>query len=174
MLEMDNWRESLLQIQECTATFSFSPPKDIPQHVFTDGACTVPAHPVLKLATWGVIRATSNEVVAMGHLTGVTQSIDRAELTAIVVATRWNVTTDLYVWSDSLSTVETANFIQYHGHIPSNVENYDLWLAFNDALKLRDGYHACFRSSPSHVHVSQAEDPFEAWTCLDFALEHGH
>ena len=84
-----HWRHELLQIQDCTEVFHFYPPKHETQHVFTDGACTVPAHPALRLAAWGVISATSGDVVAVGHLNGVTQSIDRAELTALLVATRW-------------------------------------------------------------------------------------
>ena len=90
---------------------------------------------------------------------GVTQSIDRAELFALVQATRWTTKNDLYIWSDSFSNVHIAEHIQQHGWVPSNVENYDPWLRFQDALEQRHGRTTTFRWVPSHIHPSQAEDP---------------
>eukprot|EP00435_Cladocopium_sp_Y103_P059462 s772_g21.t1 len=160
---MVDWRCALLQIQDRTNTFLFDPPIHEIQHVFIDGSCTTPVHPALRLAAWGVISATANSVVAYGHLCGVTQTIDRAELTALVVALRWSTTVDLCIWSDSLSNVQIAEYIQQHDQVPLTVENYDLWLAFHDALVLRSGLLTLFRWIPSHVHPDLAEDPYEAW-----------
>ena len=157
------WKEALLQIQDRTNSFLFYPPKKELQHVFIDGSCTAPQHTVLRLAAWGVLSATSCEIVAMGHLNGLTQTIDRAELTALVVATRWSQDTDVCIWSDSLSNVQTAEQIQHTGQIPSHVENYDLWLEFHEALQARPALRTDFRWVPSHVHESAAEDAFESW-----------
>eukprot|EP00435_Cladocopium_sp_Y103_P066420 s304_g28.t1 len=132
-------------------------------HLFIDGSCTVPKFAALRLAAWGVLCATSGDLVALGHLCGITQTIDRAELTSLVVAVSWSQSNDLCVWSDSLSTVTTAESIQRFGHVPLTVENYDLWTLFLDALNLREGLHTAIRWIPSHVHPSVASDPFEEW-----------
>lgn len=158
-----NWCEHLLQIQDLTKVFSCYPNNTL-QHLFADGSCTVPAHPCLTLASWGVLNATSGELVALGHLAGLTQPIDRAELSAIVAAVRWTTRADLCIWSDSLSTVTTAVFIQQHPSVPTALDHYDLWTDFLDALGMRDGQLTLFRWTPSHVHdETLAEDPFEEW-----------
>ena len=127
-----------------------------------DGACTQPAHQC-RLASWGIVSATTGDVVALGHLPGVTQTIDRAELTALVSTMLWTTGADLCAWSDSLSNINIAEYIQNDGVIPSHVENYDLWLQFHEALQLREGCSTEFRWIPSHVNDSQAGDPFESW-----------
>eukprot|EP00435_Cladocopium_sp_Y103_P050994 s1970_g15.t1 len=157
------WRSVLYDLQDGENKFFYCPSNGKLQHVFTDGACSNADHPCLRLASWGVLSATDGEPVCLGHLAGIMQTIDRAELTALVMATRWTVAADLYIWSDSLSNVNLAAHIQRCGWIPDNVENYDLWLQLHDALSLRQGWLTVFRWVPSHIHVSLADDPFEAW-----------
>lgn len=134
--------------------FHFFPLNDAPQHLFTDGACCQAEQPCLNLASFGVLSATSDEMVGLGHLSGITQSIDRAELFALVKATSWTTTHDLYICSDSLSNVHIAEHIQQHGWIPSHVENYDLWLLLQDALGLRQGYHSLPLGAIPCTHLS--------------------
>ena len=83
-------------------------------------ACSIDIHPALNLAAWGVIDATAGLVIASGHLQGITQTIDRAELTSLLVALRWGVTTDieLCVWTDSQSTAHMAEYILEFDNIP--------------------------------------------------------
>eukprot|EP00435_Cladocopium_sp_Y103_P056110 s2860_g18.t2 len=157
------WHHALLAIQDRTKFFFFQPSDQEMHHLFTDGSCTVPVHRCLSKAAWGVLSATAGEPVALGHLNGLIQTIDRAELTALVAATSWTTVADLCIWSDSLSTINLAEFIQAHGEVPISVENYDLWCEFLDALHLRAGRQTLFRWIPSHVHPDQAEDPFEEW-----------
>ena len=78
------------------------------------GACTQPAHQC-RLASWGIVSATTGDVVALGHLPGVTQTIDRAELTALVSTMLWTIGADLCAWSDSLSNINIAEYIQNDG-----------------------------------------------------------
>ena len=79
------------------------------------------------------------QVVAMSHLKGVTQTIDRAELTALIAALHWTSGTELEVclWSDSQSTIAVAEFIQRHHMLPDGVENADLWVQVLDLLQDR-------------------------------------
>lgn len=99
---------------------------------------------MLNLASWSVVNATTGEVVATSILKGVTQTIDRAELTALLQALRWLHGTELEagIWSDSLSTVQVANHIQQTDHIPDGVTNLDLWTEVQVLLQDR----ACVRT----------------------------
>eukprot|EP00435_Cladocopium_sp_Y103_P028157 s555_g7.t1 len=157
------WRCALLQITDRTDSFFFVPPANRLLHLFVDGSCTVPEHWPLRIASWGVLCATTKEILALGHLHGLTQTIDRAELAAVLAATRCSQSNDLCIWSDSQSTVDTADFIQRNGFVPASVENYDMWLQFHDALGLRNGLQTHFRWTPSHIQVHLASDPFEHW-----------
>ena len=160
---LTEWRGKMVEIPDETQTFCFTPPKSGLSHLFTDGACTQHTYKCLSYAAWGVLSATDGDLVAIGHLSGITQSIDRAELTAILAALRWSTSADICIWSDSLSCVNLADYVQQHEHVPINVENYDLWLAVQDALRLRAGCTTMFRWVPSHVHADQAVDAFESW-----------
>ena len=126
---------------------------------------TVEQHKQLQLASWGVIDATRGLVVSAGHLPGITQSIDRAEATALLSALRWGAHTDLALclWSDSLSTVDLANHVMQFDHIPAGTANYDLWRLIQDALQDRAGACTLIRWVPSHISHEQAEDAFEDW-----------
>eukprot|EP00435_Cladocopium_sp_Y103_P037022 s2118_g9.t1 len=163
LLALPRWRDSLLQIQDSEKGFLFYPHNKEIQHVFTDGACSMPSHPILRLASWGAISATSGELIAVDFLPGITQTIDRAELYAIVKVLQWTTDTDLCIWSDSQSTVTMATHLQEHGTFPGSAENYDLWLLLQDALQLRCGCTTWFRWVPSHICTSRADDEFEAW-----------
>ena len=156
------WRHSLCKIQDRSHVFAFPPNSKKVQHLFTDGACSS-FHPTIGLASWGVVNATMGDVLALGHLVGCTQTIDRAELTAIIAAVSWTVENDIYIWSDSLSTIQLAEYILHYDHIPTSADNYDLWLQFHDALRLRFGRCTEFRWVPSHVDPDLAADAFEAW-----------
>eukprot|EP00435_Cladocopium_sp_Y103_P016937 s4955_g4.t1 len=160
-----NWRKMLYDVQDCTGKFCVQPPVCGFQHVFIDGTCTMEPHMALQLASWGVVSASCGMVVATGHLSGLTQSIDRAELTALLAALRWGEFSDMdmCIWSDSQSTVHLAEFIQTFDHIPDGVENYDLWLQVQLALQNRLGRSTWLRWIPSHLDPDCAIDSFEDW-----------
>lgn len=159
------WRHLLYQLPDTSASFCFQPPKFGCHHLFLDGSCTVEQHKQLQLASWGVIDATRGLVVSAGHLPGITQSIDRAEATALLSALRWGAHTDLALclWSDSLSTVDLANHVMKFDHIPAGTANYELWRLIQDALQDRAGACTLIRWVPSHISHEQAEDAFEDW-----------
>ena len=164
-VQMVDWRHTLLQIPDATFSFSLKPPQNRVQHVFTDGSCCGHRHSILQLASWGVVSATEKDCIASGHLSGLTQSIDRAELTAAICALRWGLHfgLDLYLWLDSLSTVQMGLFVQTHGYIPANWANQDLWQIVLSILQDRISMMTCWRWIPSHVPSSAASDAFEDW-----------
>ena len=163
--QLVHWRSLLCNLQDRTQSFQFPPPKFGFHHLFVDGSCTVEVYPELQLASWGVISATAGLVVSAAHLHGPTQTIDRAELSAVISAVMWGAHTELAlcIWSDSLSTVQMAERIQTWGYVPDGVANFDLWSIFHQALQDRTGVSTDFRWIPSHLSKEQADDCFEEW-----------
>ena len=90
--------------------FLVSPPKMGYYHLFLDGSCTNDKYPMLNAASWGiVIDATLQQAVATAPVTGITQTIDRAELMSLVAALSWTAGTDR-AWCMPLARLSV------HGH----------------------------------------------------------
>ena len=111
------WRQILLDTTKHGHVFSFLPPKFGYHHLFLDGSCFNDEYPMLNLAAWGVINATMGDIVTAAPVAGLAQSIDRAELMAVVASLQWAAGTELglCLWSDSLSTVNTMEYVLQHG-----------------------------------------------------------
>eukprot|EP00438_Fugacium_kawagutii_P018766 Skav219032 [mRNA] locus=scaffold511:61762:64845:+ [translate_table: standard] len=88
----------------------------IVQHVFADGSATDSRKPY-RLAAWGAVCATSGEIISAGHVPGLNQSIDRAELLAILSALEWRSlrAVDMRVWIDSQFACNGVLRLQEHG-----------------------------------------------------------
>ena len=159
------WRSALWSMEDRSTSFCCISPPGVLNHLFVDGACTRPNHHPLKLASWAVVNATMGMAIALGPLTGLLQSISRAELTALVTAIRWagHHQVRCCIWSDSQSTVQTALLIQRLGYIPNDLRNRDLWQAFWDAMQHCLDLQLWIRWVPSHLPRHLAEDPFEDW-----------
>ena len=59
------------------------------QHLFTDGSCQLPGHPIGQLSSWAFELANVTKVVASGLLPGRWQGIARAELFAVLQSLLW-------------------------------------------------------------------------------------
>ena len=159
------WRRALWSLEDCTQNFCLHNPPNELNHLFTDGSCTTWAHADLTLASWAVVNATTCDVVAMGPLHGLVQSIGRAEASAILAGLRWALfhAADVCIWSDSLSSINLVRFIQEHDRVPSRVSNYDIWKEIHEVLRSCAGLCIFFQWVPSHLELSQLESPLEDW-----------
>eukprot|EP00438_Fugacium_kawagutii_P015810 Skav206886 [mRNA] locus=scaffold3287:72863:77896:+ [translate_table: standard] len=159
------WRNALWHIEDRTMGFSLNIPPAGLNHVFVDGSCTNPEFPVMKLAAWAVVGASCGDVLAMGQLQGLVQTIDRAELTAMLVALRWVAwhQVEACIWADSLSTVGQTIQIQQTDYVPDDIANYDLWLQVRDELRQCGSLRLWLRWVPSHVPSGASEDAMEDW-----------
>ena len=159
------WRQILLDTTKHGHVFSFLPPKFGYHHLFLDGSCFNDEYPMLNLAAWGVINATMGDIVTAAPLAGLAQSIDRAELMAVVASLQWAAGTELglCLWSDSLSTVNTMEYVLQHGALPDGIENLDLWQQVFALLHDRAGLNTDVRWIPSHLSKELCEDPYEEW-----------
>ena len=160
-----HWRKHLCGLSSPANVFLVSPPQQGYHHLFLDGSCTNDEYPMLNLAAWGVVNATLGEPLAAAHLCGITQTIDRAELSALLASLQWADGTELglCLWSDSLSTVHTMEYVLKHGAVPDGIENADLWTEVHQLLQDRAGLATDVRWIPSHLSHDAGEDPFEDW-----------
>ena len=81
----------LANLPDVTAQFNSVRTTAERQHLLTDGACMLQGVRGLALAGWGVISASTGEVVSHGPLHGVWQTAPRAELCAVISAVRWAI-----------------------------------------------------------------------------------
>ena len=162
------FRSSLLDIPD-TALERFSAPAGLSRHhLFTDGSCFLPELSELSVAAWGVVSASSGLVVARGQLAGIQQSIDRAELTAVMSAVSWaaHFQVSAVVWTDALHIVQKAQALQDGLCVTENTMHVDLWQQLEDVLRGQETLTIRFRYVryvPGHVEISQCESPFEEW-----------
>ena len=159
------WRRALWHLEDCTKSFCLQhPPKEL-NHLFTDGSCTPGDHAVLTLASWSLVNATTRDVLAMGPLHGLVQSVGRAEASAILAGVRWAAfhQADVCIWSDSQSSINLALFIQQYDRVPAGVANFDIWHEVCTELRSCAGLQMIFRWVPSHLDSSKLESPLEDW-----------
>ena len=134
------------------------------QHLFTDGACSR-HHPVVSLAAWAVISASSGHILATGPLAGPKQTAARAEITGLLSALHWSVLTDTDVclWTDASNAAETLQgLIAQPDNLPPEVDS-DLWLEVQATLSCRTHRTTLVRWVPSHLEPSKLSNCFEEW-----------
>lgn len=105
------WRAAPWNLDNSTKNVCLvTPPKGL-NHVFVDGSCTRPDLDPLKLASWAVLNATTGLPIAAAPHHGLAQCIDRAELSAILVAARWCVhfEAETCVWAFGLTLCRQWN-----------------------------------------------------------------
>ena len=120
------WKHALAQIADVV------PCKGLPsvqgvQHVFIDGTAECTGTP-FDLAAWGCVNAMSGAVVATGPLPGLTQNNDRAELYAILQASRWQSSqqVDVHLWIDAKWAADGFQYLHMHG-FAGRWAHQDLW-----------------------------------------------
>ena len=133
------------------------------QHVFTDGSCMGNSTPV-PYASWAVVLANVNETLAAGHLAGLVQSSDRAEITAVLAALDWATWhgVQLHLWVDSKFVVDCVNLLIRHGTVGRHWAHQDLWQQVLSRLEMLPTQPRC-TWIPSHWDVADSTNAFEDW-----------
>ena len=137
-------------------------------HLFVDGSCYDSRCPFSARAAWSVVNASKKCIVASSHLQGPRQSIDRAELSALISAAAWGIqcSTQICIWSDSKSTVTQAEQIDSSRLLTGVEHNRDLWATFLEIIERAPELRRHYRWVPSHLAPEAMEDPFEDWVAL--------
>ena len=128
--------------------FVFKPlvqPEIGPLHLFSDGTCSTPSEPALRLAAWSITQAGSPfnpmdyEVVAAGHVVGLVQTSFGAELVAVKEALQMaqRVTCEVCIWCDCQGVISGIRKLQAtQWNLRPSQSHFDLWTAVADLLQL--------------------------------------
>ncbi|CAK8992531.1 LINE-1 reverse transcriptase-like [Durusdinium trenchii] len=147
-----------------------SKPEEGLQELFTDGSSIdfVPGY--IRAAAWAIQNATTGQPVATGHLTGLLQTVNRAELTAILVCVRWvlNFRARARIWTDSKYAHNwlRAGLELHVSQVPPSVDNHDLINELLADTALLDQGQIEIRWLPSHLALERCETASEEWAVL--------
>ena len=144
--------------------FLIAPPAMMVWHVFTDGSCIHGRDPDIALASWALVLA-DEECIAAGWVPGIEQTVQRAELWAVLRALEWigEEEGELHLWSDCQSVVETFRFLQNVGHLNCTLANSDLWEDLIVLLRQKR-CRVYIHKVASHVDIATASSPLDEWT----------
>lgn len=158
------WWLALQTIPDDTSVFEYVEPLS-PHHLFTDGSCHSGPVSAFNICSWSVTSASSGMVLSSGWLPGITQSIPRAEATAVLSALRWISRTRVpaFLWVDSKHTVDGVLYLMDHFIVPSHWSNRDLWTPICELLSDLQECLPTIRWWPSHLHHLSCEDCFHDW-----------
>lgn len=160
------WRcllwEALVSLPDTTTVFAFGPSGGT-QHVFTDGSCSNPTIESESLASWAVHQPDKG-TISCGYVTGIQQTIARAELTALLSAVSWGAGWhgSLHVWSDNQNIVDHARDLLAGTAMPQDFEHSDLWKQVHTVLTAATA-SIYFHKVPAHDEEQFCESPYEDW-----------
>ena len=168
---LEPFRNAQDQIEDTTNEHNF--PDCLPKilELFTDGSCLKPSDKTARLAAWGVTIACpqSNDEfqpVANGMVTGLVQTITRAELTAALAAIKFAVRCQqkFRLWIDNAFVVKIIQkcLSNKDFSFPNHKPNHDL---LNQIRVLFDNHrNLCLGVVKVTSHADQIEaDPAERW-----------
>ena len=135
------------------------------QHVFSDGSRYTAPDTNIGFAGWAVVNASTEAIIARGHLSGLAQSSDRAELAGAVASLLWQqrVRCNMCLWLDNKFVVDSLKTLRVSMDIPLHWEHSDLWQLALDCLASLDDLELYVRWGPSHLDEAKLECPFEHW-----------
>ena len=142
-----------------------SAPGEGPQHLFCDGSGARHANPYLCRAAWACVNASTGLLLSVGHVPGLWQGNDLAELHGLHACLDWacHHMVVVHIWSDSKFIVDAAKWLWQNRRIPIRWAHRELWQQIVDYMNLLDSHKPCFHWVPSHVDPNTSQDPFEDW-----------
>eukprot|EP00438_Fugacium_kawagutii_P031979 Skav207040 [mRNA] locus=scaffold975:198961:208505:- [translate_table: standard] len=158
------WKQLLLDIPDSTADFHSCPSSADFQHLFTDGSAMTGAY---GYAAWGCLNATTGQVVSCGHVPGLGQCSDRAELWGAISALKWwlRYQVPVHLWMDAKHVSDGLAFLREHGHA-GPWKNHDLWNLLSDLLAQGSDQMLEIHWAPSHLDDNLMENAYEDWIRL--------
>ena len=164
-------RAQLANLPDVTSQFNSVHTAAGRQNLFTDGACMLQDVKGLALAGWGVISASTGEVVSCGPLHGVWQTAPRAELCAVISAVRWAIAMRVSVnlWTDCKHVVLGVQRLLDSPWDPLPIDNQDLWSQLAQLLQQIESGSLHIVHIPSHLDPARCESPFEEWVARNNA-----
>ena len=147
------WR-CLSQLDALQCDWQSVPGDDGVQYVFTDGSCRFPETRALALSGWFIVNSNTGRPIGSGILPSSFQSINRAELFAVIMTIRWarHFHCRVCILSDSQYVIRQCLEIKSTKALCPDLENFDLWTMFFDC------WHP-IQDCVTFEHVSAHQDP---------------
>ena len=157
-----NWLSYLQGLPTCD-DFAFLPDQFETYDLFTDGSCVHDEG--FSYAAWAVVVPDQKRIVTQGLLQGIHQSNNRAELTAVLKALRWKLTSPcrVRIWTDSLYVITNVAYLRRHQTVPEHWSHRDLWLAMLLVVQVLDWSTASLHKVAAHCDPLSAQSPFDDW-----------
>ena len=136
-------------------------------HVFTDGSCTVDNTTGVATAAWGTVNATTGMPLMAAPLHGVSQTIGRAELWAVVMAIRWAVHQQchIHIWTDNQAVARRVSGLLHRtdGAAATAKTNHDMRDAAAQWISQTTTGQVVISWVPSHMEEQLCEDSEAEW-----------
>ena len=154
---------------------------DCHHHLFTDGSCLAPRSSLLASASWAVVSASHEQLLASSPLAGLQQDVNRAELRAVVFAARWlsQQHTSGTIWTDSSYAAcgFAALLADADGDAPDS--NADLWEELRSIIQQTPASFARVQHVSGHQTVPNQLDTCDEWIAYwnnqaDFFAKRAH
>ena len=151
----------LSDVEESYETCSYDGPI---LNAFLDGTCSSPKNLEIALAAWAFEVVEQPHSHQAGPVPGLSQTINRAEIFALLRLLQWAVGYggSLHIWSDSQYVVESFRMLQSNAFIPASFEHQDLW---QQILALSQSATCLLRvhKVASHQSALHHNDPLTSW-----------
>ena len=140
------------------------PPRGWIKHVFTDGTCSDPQDSDQSLAAWATVWADGGTVISSGVVPGITQTILRAELLAVISSLQWGAQSpgELHIWCDNETVVMHMRALQQQVDGPESFSHSDLWWDV-DSLLRQSQAEVYIHKVASHLLEGDQDSPLSNW-----------
>ena len=164
--ELTHWMTYLIGLPDYTEVFHFEPMPGQTYDLFVDGSHER-VNEEVSFAAWSVVSNDLLCILSQGPLHGLIQTINRAELTAVLSALRWKLRARcvLRIWSDSSYVVSNWQHLLRARHIPAHWSNKDLWNQLLLLLDVLDLDTCSIHKVSAHGDYDLATNPFDEWIC---------
>ena len=161
-----HWMTYLIDLPDGTKQYAYHPIMDELYDLFVDGSCDKIAD--VSYAAWAVFDHTNARILAQSPLHGLIQTINRAELTAVLSAMQWKLHARCHVrvWTDSDYVFKNWWHLWRSRSIPHHWSNQDLW---GQMLSLIEAIHwdrCSLHKVRSHGDLDSSTDPVDDWAFL--------
>ena len=156
--------DRLQHLPAAPSKWQIAPVADEWVHIFTDGSLWHGWDPRLALASYACILGNTGETIQSGLLPGLLQTINRAEMFAVIQALRWCVRFGItcWLWTDSAYVHDHLVDFLTQRAFPDDISNRDLWFEVEELL-WRLPHPPRVSKVRAHQSWADAADVTEEW-----------
>eukprot|EP00438_Fugacium_kawagutii_P033744 Skav209660 [mRNA] locus=scaffold2126:122984:134587:- [translate_table: standard] len=162
---LGKFRAAQCGVDECIGSRPLSSASSEHCHLFTDGTCHGGSITDYALAAWAVVCPARDTWVRRGALSGLQQTIDRAELRAGLAAVEYAViqASSATIWTDSTYFAAGCNRLLLDSSDLPETTNLDLWQDLRNLLAPRQ-LHLTVQHIPGHRMAPLHDQDVDDWS----------